>query len=185
MTCPLRQNNIYIHIILYNYTHWSYCFRVTFSPDTVVDCSLTILKTSANTFSLLKAHTCDQYTNRWNWSTDDSLSAVSPREQRRFKTIVPWKNGDHTVSTGSGYWTFVTWRTQSVRLNSLTPSWLRLSTGAPQGCALRPLLYTPVTTAQAYRVPAGYGLGVEEPARWSQDYNLILNTDQVGGCGSP
>ncbi len=44
-----------------------------------------------------------------------------------------------------GSWTFLTGRPQSVRVGHNTSSTTTLSTGAPQGCVLSPLLFTLLT----------------------------------------
>ncbi len=68
-----------------------------------------------------------------------------------FNTIIPQQLINKltcwalTIPSVIGSWTFLTGRPQSVRVGHNTSSTTTLSTGAPQGCVLSPLLFTLLT----------------------------------------
>ncbi|KAK1793671.1 hypothetical protein P4O66_012036 [Electrophorus voltai] len=167
-----------------------------------------------------------QFAYRHNRSTDDAIAhllhtTLTHLDKGRgnyvkmlfvdyssaFNTIIPslltTKLGDLGLHTSLCDWifNFLTDRPQSVRVGNCASSTLTLSTGAPQGCVLSPLLYSLYTydcTATSSSsvivkfaddtVVMGLTSGNEERAyleqikhleNWCQENNLLLNVSKT------
>lgn len=163
-----------------------------------------------------------QFAYRANRSTEDAVAtalhaALSHLEQQgnyvrmlfvdyssAFNTILPGKLMNKLMDLGIPYPTcmwiksFLTCRTQRVRVGHHTSTALSLSTGSPQGCVLSPLLYTLYThdcTSTHHNniivkfaddtTVVGLITGADESAYreevkhlsvWCRENNLVLNT---------
>ena len=162
-----------------------------------------------------------QFAYRPNRSTDDAVAlalntALSHLDQNNtyvrmlfidfssaFNTIVPsrliMKLQDLNISPSMCSWilNFLTDRPQAVRLGNITSTSLTLSTGAPQGCVLSPLLYSLftydcATTNSSNTIikfaddttiigcikngdESAYRAEVATMTSWCQDNSLLLN----------
>uniref|UniRef100_A0A6I8SKL5 Reverse transcriptase domain-containing protein n=1 Tax=Xenopus tropicalis TaxID=8364 RepID=A0A6I8SKL5_XENTR len=166
-----------------------------------------------------------QFAYRSNRSTDDAIAialhtALSHLDQRNtyvrmlfidcssaFNTIVPsrlvMKLRDLNIGSSLCSWIldFLTNRPQVVRIGNITSSTLTLSTGAPQGCVLSPLLYTLFThdctaTHSSNTIikfaddttiigcisngdESAYRAEVRALTSWCRDNNLLLNVSKT------
>lgn len=163
-----------------------------------------------------------QFAYRANLSTEDAITtalhaALSHLEQKgsyvrmlfvdyssAFNTILPHKLLNKLVNLGIPHptcmwiYSFLTCRTQRVRVGPHTSTALSLSTGSPQGCVLSPLLFTLYThdcipthhnntfvkfaddTTVVGLISgadeSAYRSEVERLAAWCGENNLLLNT---------
>uniref|UniRef100_A0A6I8PZ49 Reverse transcriptase domain-containing protein n=1 Tax=Xenopus tropicalis TaxID=8364 RepID=A0A6I8PZ49_XENTR len=166
-----------------------------------------------------------QFAYRSNRSTDNAIAialhtALSHLDQRNtyvrmlfidyssaFNTIVPsrlvMKLRDLNIGSSLCCWIldFLTNRPQVVRIGNITSSTLTLSTGAPQGCVLSPLLYTLFThdctaTHSSNTIikfaddttiigcisngdESAYRAEVRALTSWCRDNNLLLNVSKT------
>ncbi|KAK1784468.1 hypothetical protein P4O66_000869, partial [Electrophorus voltai] len=167
-----------------------------------------------------------QFAYRHNRSTDDAIAhllhtTLTHLDEGRgnyvkmlfvdyssaFNTVIPslltTKLGDLGVHTSLCNWisNFLTDRPQSVRVGNCTSSTLTLSTGAPQGCVLSPLLYSLYThdcTATSSSTIIGkfaddtvvmglisdnderaYLEEIKHLENWCQENNLLLNISKT------
>lgn len=140
-----------------------------------------------------------QFAYRRNRSTEDAIaivlhSALEHLENKNsyvrllfidyssaFNTILPRtlisKLHSLGLSNALCNWvlSFLTNRTQAVRLGNYTSSTLSLSTGAPQGCVLSPLLYTLLTHDCSPTLPSNYIIKFADD---TTVVGLITNNDE-------